>query len=233
MSTKVALVTGGTRGIGKAIARGLIERGVDVIVAARDVEAGVAAAGEVGARFHPLDMTSEASIATLAGFAERELGRLDILVNNAGIGDLPRPALEVTAADMRRVFEVNVFGVVALIDACYPLLVKSPGGRVVNVSSERGSLTGERAFATQPNMAYSSSKTALNAVTKHFAYAFDKLGSSIKINAAAPGFCATAFNNFTGTRTPEQGAAIAIELALLGADGPNGGFFTDAGPAAW
>jgi NAD(P)-dependent dehydrogenase (short-subunit alcohol dehydrogenase family) len=233
MSTTLAVVTGGTRGIGKAIARGLAERGIEVIVGARDVTTGSAAAAELGARFHALDMASETSISAFVESLAREHGRLDILINNAGLGDRPRSAFEVSAADMRRVYETNVFGVVAMIQACYPLLAKSAAGRIVNVSSERGSLTSERAFATQPNMAYSSSKTALGAVTKHFAYQLDKLGSAIKINAAAPGHCATAFNNFSGTRTLEQGAAIAIELALIGADGPNGGFFSDAGPVAW
>jgi NAD(P)-dependent dehydrogenase (short-subunit alcohol dehydrogenase family) len=80
-------------------------------------------------------------------------------------------------------------------------------------------------------MAYSSSKTALNAVTRHFAHEFK--GSSVTINSAAPGFCATDLNGFTGPRTPAQGAAIIIRLVLMGEDSPNGGFFNEDGPMPW
>ena len=187
-------------------------------------------------------------------FIERGFGRLDILVNNAAKGIAPKPAFEVTAAEMREVFEVNVFSVVAMIQAFLPLLEKSEAGRIVNVSSERGSLgVGEGkvademrawakngakpgtmahrvAFVTQPNMAYSTSKTALNAVTQHYAYQLEKVGSRVKINAAAPGHCATAFNGFRGYRKPEEGARIVTALALVGDDGPNGGFYNDEGP---
>jgi NAD(P)-dependent dehydrogenase (short-subunit alcohol dehydrogenase family) len=89
---------------------------------------------------------------------------------------------------------------------------------------------GASAFGSQPNMAYSTSKTALNALTLHFAYQFRAADSPIRINAAAPGHCATAFNSFTGTRTPAEGARIVSALALAGADAPNGRFFTDEGP---
>lgn len=252
---RVALVTGGTRGIGFEIARGLVARGVTTVVAGRDAAAGAGAAAELGARYLPLDLANEAAIASALAQIEADHGRLDILVNNAAIGIPPKPAFEVTATEMRQVYETNVFAVVSTIQAARSLLERSPGGRIVNVSSERGSLgegdiTSPRwafakstaapgtmahrlAFIAPPNMAYSTSKTALNAVTQHFAYELERSGSRIKINAAAPGHCKTAFNGFRGHRDPKDGAQIAIWLAVLDDQGPNGGFFSDEGPAPW
>ncbi len=80
-------------------------------------------------------------------------------------------------------------------------------------------------------MSYSSSKTALNALTVH--YAHELAGTPIKVNAAAPGHVATDFNGFRGERTPEQGAAIAVRLATLPPDGPTGAFLDDDGPLPW
>jgi NAD(P)-dependent dehydrogenase (short-subunit alcohol dehydrogenase family) len=261
-SGHVALVTGGTRGIGKEAARALVRAGVTVVVAAREPETGERSAAELsadareGARavYHRLELDDPASIPETAAFVAKEFGRLDILVNNAAKAFTPRPAFAVTAAQMREVYEVNVFAVVAMVQAFLPLLERSEAGRIVNVSSERGSLgVGEGkvademrawaktdarpgtmahriAFVTQPNMAYSTSKAALNAITQHFAYEFEKAGSRVKINAAAPGHCATAFNGFRGYRKPEDGARIIAALALVGDEGPNGGFFNDEGP---
>jgi NAD(P)-dependent dehydrogenase (short-subunit alcohol dehydrogenase family) len=101
----------------------------------------------------------------------------------------------------------------------------------VNVTSKRGSIGEEGAWVGQPSMAYSSSKTALNAITVH--YARELAGTPVKVNGAAPGHVATDFNGFRGTRTPEQGAAIAVRLATLGEDGPTGGVFEDAGALTW
>jgi NAD(P)-dependent dehydrogenase (short-subunit alcohol dehydrogenase family) len=95
----------------------------------------------------------------------------------------------------------------------------------------RGSLGGERAFTGQPDMAYSSSKTALNALTVH--YARELAATGIKVNGAAPGHVATDFNGFRGTRTPEEGAAVAVRLATLGPDGPTGSVFQDEERLAW
>jgi NAD(P)-dependent dehydrogenase (short-subunit alcohol dehydrogenase family) len=112
-----------------------------------------------------------------------------------------------------------------------PLLRRSPAARIVNVSSLRGSLGDEGAFVGQPSMPYSTSKTALNAITVH--YARELSASGIKVNAAAPGHVATDFNNFSGTRTPAEGAAIAIKLATLESGGPTGGVFDDKGRIPW
>ncbi|TCK25120.1 SDR family NAD(P)-dependent oxidoreductase [Pseudonocardia endophytica] len=262
---EVGLVTGGTRGIGKEAARNLVRAGMTVVLAARGETEGRQAAEELSAEgagsgramFLGLDLADPDSVAAAAADIENRLGRLDVLVNNAATAIPPKPAFEVTAAEMRTVYDINVFAVVSLIEAFLPLLGRSPNGRIVNVSSERGSLgVGEGviadgmrswagveappesmayrvAFVTQPNMAYSTSKAALNAVTQHFAYQFERTGGRIRVNAAAPGHCATAFNNFTGYRTPGQGARIISALALAGDDAPNGGFYGDEGPTTW
>jgi NAD(P)-dependent dehydrogenase (short-subunit alcohol dehydrogenase family) len=112
-----------------------------------------------------------------------------------------------------------------------PLLRKSPAGRIVNVSSLHGSLSSPGAFVGQPSMPYSSTKTALNSLTVHYARAL--ADTSIKVNAGVPDFVATDFDNFAGERTPEQGAAIALKLATLDEDGPTDDFFDDSGSLPW
>lgn len=232
---KVALVTGANKGIGRAIARGLARDGFTVLLGSRDPGRGADAARAMEAdgdvRPIQLDVTDDASVRAAAQRVRRELRRLDVLVNNAGTNvDHHKPSEE-TADDLRAVYETNVFGVVRVTNAFLPLLRESPAGRVVNVTSKRGSLGEDGAWAGEPSMAYSSSKTALNAVTVHYAREF--AGTPIKVNGAAPGRVATAFNNFRGARTPEQGAGIAIRLAQLDADGPTGRVFDDDGQLAW
>ena len=231
----VALVTGANKGIGKAIARGLAQKGMTVLLGARNPERGRQAAQELSAdgmvRFLLFDVTDEVSIKAAAEEIARRYGKLDVLVNNAGTNVGRQRPSEVTAVSMREVYETNVFGVVAVTYAMLPLLRQSPAGRIVNISSLRGSLSSPDAFVGQPSLPYSSSKTALNALTMH--YARELADTPIKVNAAAPGFVSTAFNHFTGERTPEQGAVIALALATLDEQGPTGGFFDDQGPLPW
>ena len=234
---RVALVTGANKGIGKEIARGLARRGMIVLLGARDVARGRAAAAELAADGAvvpvQLDVTDPASVAAAAAFVEREHGRLDVLVNNAGVGG-GRGYLEasaVTADDVRAVYETNVFGVVAVTHALLPLLRRSDAGRIVNVTSLRGSIGADGAYVGQPYMPYSTSKTAVNAITAHYARALRD--TPIKVNGAAPGHVATELNHFRGTRTPAEGAAIAVRLAVLDASGPTGGVFDDSGPLPW
>jgi len=239
---RVALVTGASKGIGRAIAAGLLRESFTVYVGARDAGRGSAAAADLAslgdARFVQLDVTSEESVADAAARIGADAGYLDVLVNNAGVSTgsrrhidhIPVPTEE-TADDLRFVYETNVFAVVRMINAFLPLLRRSPAGRIVNVTSMRGSIGEEGAWVGQPDMAYSSSKTALNAVTVH--YARELAGTPIKVNGAAPGHVATDFNGFRGTRTPEQGAAVALWLATLPGDGPTGGVFQDNAQLAW
>jgi NAD(P)-dependent dehydrogenase (short-subunit alcohol dehydrogenase family) len=117
------------------------------------------------------------------------------------------------------------------MNAFLSLLMKAEAPRVVNVTSKRGSIGEEGAWVGQPSMAYSSSKTALNALTVHYAREF--ADTTLKINGAAPGHVASDFNNFRGARTPDEGAAVALRLATLDADGPTGAVFEDDTKLAW
>ncbi|MFD9950507.1 SDR family oxidoreductase [Nonomuraea sp. NPDC059023] len=232
-----ALITGANKGIGFEIARLLGERGVTAVVGARDEERGRAAAGRIGQPYVRLDVTDAASVRAAAKWLEEEYGTLDILVNNAGIvvaQEDPRPSAT-EAAVLRQVYETNVLGVVTVTNAMLPLLRRAPAGRIVNMSSELGSLS----RAIDPDdplyphnyLAYNSSKSALNMVT--ISYAKELMDTPIKVNAANPGYCATDLNGHTGSRTAGQGAAIALHLATLAEDGPSGGYFEDAGPVPW
>ncbi len=244
----VALVTGANKGIGLQIAKDLAAHGFTVLVGSRNLEYGETAAKTVGAdaRGLQLDVTDQASITAAAERIRNELGHLDVLVNNAGISHAGKPGrplpemaksglMSVVSLDeVRKVWETNVFGVIAVTQAMLPLLREAPAARIVNISSIGGSPTWN-SDPTNPHRAmfgtYSSSKTALNAIT--LAFASDLESAGIKVNAACPGFTSTDLNNFAGTRTVEQAAWEPVRLALLGPDGPTGTFSDENGPIPW
>ncbi|MEW2353499.1 SDR family oxidoreductase [Spirillospora sp. NPDC029432] len=239
---KIALITGANKGIGFEIARQLGGHpGVIVLLGARDEVRGKRAADALaghGVAAVPLriDVTDAASVAAAAAEIERGHGRLDVLVNNAGIaGGFAGPPSEATAADMREVYETNVFGVVSVTNAMLPLLRRSAAGRIVNLSSHLGSLTLNSdpgsPFAGINLIAYQSSKTALNAITA--GYAKELRGTRIKVNAACPGMVATDLNRHQGKGTPAAGAVIAVRLALLDEGGPSGAFLSEDGIVPW
>lgn len=238
-NTTTALVTGGNKGIGAAIAEGLGRQGLRVLVGARDDDARRGAverlrASRIDADGVRIDVTDDASVTAAAADVEERFGRLDVLVNNAGISGPFDPvtwAQDPTTLDLdvvRQVVDVNVYGVIRVTNAMLPLLRRSPAPRIVNASSSMGSL------GRQPGpvmAAYSPSKTFLNGITTQYARAF--ADTPIIVNAACPGLVATDFNGFAGDRTAAQGAATAIRLATLPDDGPRGGFFEDAGVVPW
>lgn len=247
MSERIALVTGGNRGIGLQIARDLAGQGLTVLIGSRDLANGEAAARDIGgtARAIQLDVTDPASIAAAADRIAQDFGRLDVLMNNAGISragnGLPfaeavkrNLITDAPMEDIRAVYETNVFGVIAVTKAMLPLLKKSPAGRIVMTGSSGASLTlnsnpdnpHRRMFGN-----YSASKTAEHAVMLAFALALED--TNIKVNAACPGFTSTALNNFNGTRSVEEGARAPVRLALVGADGPTGTFSDENGPVPW
>ncbi|MBP2471204.1 NAD(P)-dependent dehydrogenase (short-subunit alcohol dehydrogenase family) [Crossiella equi] len=244
MSTTIALVTGANKGVGLATARQLAERGLTVYLGSRDRERGAqAAAGlaEAGVEVRPLeiDITDDASVGKAVDFLTAEHGRLDVLVNNAGILHR-KPALEVTAEDLAPEFETNVYGLVRVIHAVLPLLRRSAAPRVVNVSSTSAvfalAADPETMFArSHDSFAYAATKAAVNMLTVKYANAFraDPGLAHVKINAITPGYVATDMNDFHGTRTTEEGARASVKLALLGPDGPSGGFFDEDGPMPW
>lgn len=236
-----ALVTDANRGIGFEIARGLGQMGIVVLLGCRNPALGKKAAerlqGEgLRAEVVFLDVTDPAMSQAAAKDIAARFGRLDILVNNAGI--LLERGVKPSTVDLavvRRIYDVNVFGVMAITQAMLPLLAKSPRGRIVNVSSTLGSLT-QAAQANSPSsgfvlLGYCSSKTALNSVTVQFANELRCTG--IKVNAACPGYCATDLNGHAGPRSAKQGAQTPIRLATLPNDGPTGGFFNDSGAVNW
>ena len=235
--TKTALVTGANKGIGFAIAEGLGKRGFTVAVGARDdTRRGEAVerlrAEGVDAFGVALDVTSDDSVAAAAATVEETAGRLDVLVNNAGIsGRTEGGAQDPTTLDLdvvRTVLDTNVFGVVRVTNAMLPLLSRADSPRIVNMSSNMGSLT----LRTGPVMAaYAPSKPLLNSVTAQYARRF--ADTNVIVNAACPGYVATDFTGFNAPRSPEQGAAVAIRLATLPDDGPRGGFFDDEGAVPW
>jgi NAD(P)-dependent dehydrogenase (short-subunit alcohol dehydrogenase family) len=235
MATTIALITGANKGIGLETARQLGTRGITVLAGARDEARGVAAERALrdglrdgaDARFVPLDVTDAKSVQQAADWIDHEYGRLDILVNNAGIVPKTRggPPSATDLDEMREVYETNVFGVIMVTNAMLPLLRRAPAARIVNVSSEVGSITSmtdpASPLAQMPaGLAYPSSKSALNMIT--VMYAKELKDTPIKVNAANPGYTKTDLNRNTGFRSVAEGAEASVHLATLGADGPSG-----------
>lgn len=230
--TKIALVTGSNRGIGKEIARQLSQEGVHVITAARTLKAAESTAEEIPQECTPLelDVSDEASRLAALQFVTKEFGRLDILINNAGIAlDQWVPTLEVNLDLVRDTMEVNLYGPLALCQLFIPLMQKNDYGRVVNLSSELASMEKNEMGNT---FAYRSSKAALNMLTVLLAKEL-KDNSNILINAAAPGWVRTEMGGPDALRSVEEGADTPIWLATLPEGGPSGGFFRDRAPYAW
>jgi len=231
-TTTIALITGANKGLGYETARSLAARGVTVLIGARDPERGRAAAQKLAAegadaRFVQVDVTDAASITAAAEHIDAAFGRLDILVNNAGISggfDVSLLPSTTSVDTMRTVYETNVFGPVAVTNAMLPLLRRAEAARIVNVSSEVGSVAlmndPDGPMWSMASITYPSSKTALTMITTM--YAKELWDTPIKINAANPGYCATDLNESTGFRAPEQGAEPIVHLATLPADGPTG-----------
>jgi NAD(P)-dependent dehydrogenase (short-subunit alcohol dehydrogenase family) len=232
--TKTTLITGANKGLGRETARRLLADGHEVWVAARDKSLGQATADELGARFVQLDVTDEDSVTAAAALVARATGgRLDVLINNAGIAGGRKAAGEVTADDVRRVFETNVFGVVRVTHAFLPLLERSDSPVIVNVSSGMGSIAvttdPERFESTLIGIAYPASKTAVNMLTTQYAKAFPH----IRINAVDPGYTATDLNGYNGTQSLEEGTDAIVAMAKLAPSGPTGTFVDRNGVVAW
>jgi NAD(P)-dependent dehydrogenase (short-subunit alcohol dehydrogenase family) len=236
-----ALVTGANKGIGFAISRGLAQAGMSVWMGARDRARGEAAVQKLrdeglDVRFLEIDVADDAIVQRAAETIGSEIDALHVLVNNAGIlVDVTTPPSKVRMEDVKATYEVNLFGPIRVTQAFIPLLKAAEDARIVMMSSGVGSLT----LITDPTSIFStvnlldctSSKVALNAVTVAFAKELEPLG--IKVNAVEPGHVQTDLNDNTGFLTPEEGAATAIRMALIGKDGPTGGFFGSHGRQPW
>ena len=239
---KVVLVTGANKGIGFEVSRQLGRAGFTVLLGARDTARGEEAAkklrGEgLDVRFVKADLNQAVESGTaLAKQIGEEFGHLDVLVNNAGIADREDgPASSVGIETLRRTFETNFFGTVALTQPLLPLLRAAERARIVNVSSGLGSI----AINNDPNtpfyhvkiLGYNASKVALNMFTVDLAY--DLRDTRIKVNSVSPGFVDTDMNNHTGTDTVEEGAIAIVRLAQLPDDGPTGSFIHKDGTYPW
>jgi NAD(P)-dependent dehydrogenase (short-subunit alcohol dehydrogenase family) len=230
---KVALVTGAYRGIGFEVARQLAGRGFTTVLTARDprkAEAAAEALTEEGLNVvhSPLDVTDGESVEAAARFVAERFGRLDVLVNNAAIlYDSWQRAVSADLETVRKAFETNTLGAWRVAQAFIPLLRESGRGRLVNVSSQSGSL----ASMGGGTPAYSASKAALNALTRMLA---DELKADrILVNSVCPGWVATEMGGPDAPRTPAEGAASVVWAAMLPDEGPTGGFFRDGQPLAW
>jgi NAD(P)-dependent dehydrogenase (short-subunit alcohol dehydrogenase family) len=227
------LITGANKGLGYETARRLLGLGHTVWVTARDADKGAKAAADLGARFVQLDVTDEESVDQAAALVREQAGSLDVLVNNAGVAGGFLPAAETRAADLRAVYETNVFGIVTVTHAFLPLLELSANPVVVNVSSGLGSLAittdPDRLAFTLTGLAYASSKAAVNMLTSQYAKAIP----SFRINCVDPGYTATDLNDHRGTQSVEEGTDAIVAMATIGPDGPTGTFTDRDGRAPW
>jgi len=230
---RVALVTGANRGIGFEICRQLGAAGYTVVLTARDPETGARAVRTlrkegIEAHSQMLDVTQPDSARQAAGCVAGELGRLDALVNNAAIAIDPNEVLETVGLDvMRRTLETNLLGVLACCQAFLPLMKQQGYGRIVNVSSGRGSFS--KLGAGGP--CYRISKTALNALTVILA---DEVKEhNILVNAVTPGWVRTRLGGMKAPRSTAEGAEAAVWLAMLPDDGSRGRFFKDREEFPW
>lgn len=226
-------ITGANKGLGHETARRLIALGHTVIMGARDPERGGAAAAALGARFVPIDVTDDASVAAAAADVTAHEGVVDVLVNNAGVHGPHRDAGDLTGADALGVFDVNVFGVIRTTTAFLPLLRRSPDPVIVNVSSGMGSL----AFTHDPARVessvvtplYTASKAALTMLTTQYAKAL----KDIRVNAADPGYTATDLNGHRGLQSVTEGTDAIVRLATEGPGAASGRFIDRHGTIPW
>lgn len=237
--SEVALVTGAGHGIGFEVVRQLAERGMTVMLTARDKKKGQAATreltgGGLDVHFLRLDIADPISVQAAASQVEEVYGKLDVLVNNAAAyADWSETASSADLAHSQEVINTNLFGAWRTVQAFLPLLKKSEHARVVNVSSGAGS-HGEPQFglASSPTVAsYGVSKAALNALTVKLA---GELKAGILVNSVDPGLTATAPGmEKMGARPVPEGAASVVWAATLSKSGPTGGFYRDGEPLPW
>ena len=229
--SRVAIVTGANRGIGLEVVRRLAERGYTVVLGSRDRSKGDAAAQRLRSSesvlVRKLDVTDEADIERLRDEVAESFGALHALVNNAAVNyDPERRASDVDLDVVRQTLETNLFGAWRMCQAFAPLLRKSRHGRIVNVSSELGSL----AEMGGGSPAYATSKVALNALTRMLAAELRR--DRILVNSVSPGWVATEMGG-PGGRPVSAGAASIVWAVELPDGGPTAGFFRDGRPVPW
>lgn len=232
---KIAIVTGGNRGIGREIARQLMKNDVFVVIGCRSEPRCAMAVEEMqregGANIAGLrlDVTDTHSVRRFVEHVEKTHGKPSILVNNAGVYPEESSAkVEDTPTSVwRETFETNLFGAVRMCREVLPLMRKLRYGRIVNISSGLGQLH----QMGEGSPAYRVSKAALNALTKTLSA--EAAASGILVNSMSPGWVKTDMGGESAPRTVEEGADTAVWLALLPSNGPTGQFFRDRKPIPW
>lgn len=221
---KIALITGANRGIGFAIAQGLIAKGYQVIITARSLEKAQQAAEKLQGNVIPveLDISRDRSIEQAVKILKQKSDRLDVLINNAGI--YPDEGVNILTIERELLdltFNTNTFGAIRMVQTLLPLLEKSEDARVINVSSGYGEIDGLSADVPS----YCLSKLALNGATIMLADALQSQG--IVVNSMCPGWVKTDMGGTSAPRTPEQGADTAIWLATIAPRSETGKFWRD------
>ncbi|HLO87309.1 MAG TPA: SDR family oxidoreductase [Nostocaceae cyanobacterium] len=233
---KVAVVTGGNRGLGLETSRQLAKQGYQVILTSRDMQKGQDAAQNLQneglkVTFHPLDVTSAESCHNLAEFIRQEFGKLDVLINNAGIlVDVKAgedSIFEAKIDTIQTTLDTNLYGVLRVTQALVPLMKIQNFGRIVNVSSGMGQLTDMDGGYT----GYRLSKTGVNALTRIFASELQ--GTNIAVNSVCPGWVKTDMGGQQAPRTLEEGVDTIVWLATLPDKSPSGGFYRDRQQIDW
>lgn len=228
---RVALISGGNRGIGREVGRQLAGLGHTVVVGSRGLAKGEQVAAELGERVRArqLDVTDEDSIVSCVASIADDLGRLDILVNNAGIsgGGWSTNAVDVDLAEVRETLETNLFGAWRLTQEALPLMRQNGYGRIVNISSGMGQLDDMGGHSP----AYRVSKTGLNVLTRVFTAELE--GENILVNSVCPGWVRTDMGTQNARLSVEEGAGTPVWLATLPDHGPRGGFFRNREPIPW
>nr|WP_321407132.1 SDR family oxidoreductase [uncultured Carboxylicivirga sp.] len=239
---ETVLITGANKGIGFQVAKQLAEIGYFIYLGSRNKENGekaiekLKAEGILNVELIEIDISNNQSIVNARKELESKIACLDVLINNAGIsGMFSQNPVNISRDVIENVFNTNFYGAIQTTQAFLDLLKKSDNPRIVNVTSDLGSLTIQSdpkwQHANIKPLAYMASKASLNAFTITLSYELKNL--NFKVNSVNPGATATDLNNHMGSRTPEFAAQVIVQTATIDKDGPTGKFFSEEGELPW
>lgn len=244
----LTLITGADKGVGFETAKELGQKGQHISLGSRNIERGEKAVKKltdlgVKADLIQLDVTDQDSIKKAADKIQAEYDRLNVLINNAGMtNDAHQKASEISTATIREEFDVNFFGLIDTTQAMVPLLKKSTWAKIINLSSNMGSLglasDPQSRFYQVSSVGYQSSKAAVNFVTIDLSKELKEFG--ITVNSVNPGWTATGFGGrsidspkIPGMQDVEEGAARVVKLASDPEDKTTGTFTENEGTLPW